>query len=103
MGLRGKTSLLVEVREVTELKESFLPPAQGQISSECLGAHRNQPGKENKSNPGCPVPFFTPYSLFSQPKALCSPSGSILPSPALYLPMSKDILPAQIWNDLPGT
>lgn len=31
MGLRGKTSLLVEVQEVTEPKESFLPPDQGHI------------------------------------------------------------------------
>lgn len=31
MGLTGKTSLLVEVQEVTEPKESFLPPDQGHI------------------------------------------------------------------------
>ena len=83
MGLRGKPSLLVEVQAVTEPKESFLPPAQGQIIPECLGAYRNQSGKENKSYPGCPVPSFMPHSLLPQPKALCSLSGSILPSPAL--------------------
>ena len=82
MGLRGKTSLLGEVREVTEPKESFLSPAQGQISSECLELTEISQARRTSQILAAQVPSsrHTPYSPSPRLSAhLLGPFCPVLP------------------------
>lgn len=104
MGLRGKPSLLVEVQAVTEPKESFLPPAQGQIIpqsawelTEISQARRTSHILAAQFPPSC----HTPYS--PSPRLSAHFLGPFCPVLPFNLPISEDTLPAQIWNDLPAT
>lgn len=74
MGLRGKTSLLVEVQEVMEPKESFFPPTQDK-------SFLRVPGSSQKSvRQGEQVISWLPSSLLHATLPTPPAQGSLLTS-----------------------